>query len=259
MTVPHAGEEIPKNVHWLQELSEPHLMRDVDRYVDKIYEPTAQKLKIPFIKTQWHRYVVDLNRFPGDFDAQAVEGASHPQGTHPKGLHWSVTTHGEPLIEKPMSRDLHLTLLKNYYEPFHQKVEEFRSKNRPLLHLDCHSMPSLGTELHADPGQHRPDIVISDYHGKTCNPALRDMVLTAYQDVGFEVAYNYPYVGGGVTRMYGNPKEGFHNIQIELNRKLYMNEETKKRVPKVFTESQERIAKAIEILMGQLEASGLEV
>lgn len=261
VTVPHAGEDIPSEVNWLQGLPEPHLMRDVDRYVDRIYKPIAQRLNLPFIGTQWHRYVVDLNRFPHDFDAAAVQGASQPGGTHPKGLHWCVTTLGEPLIHEPMSQALHENLVKNFYRPFHDEVSRFREhskKNKvPVFHLDCHSMPSEGTSLHADPGQERPHIVISDYHGQTCHPELRDLVMAAYQKVGFDVGYNFPYVGGGVTRMYGDPDQGFHNLQIELNRRLYMDENTKKTKPEEFVQVQTKIEEAFVFIVSQIQ--GLEI
>ena len=38
------------------------------------------------------------------------------------------------------------------------------------------------------------------------------------------MARNNPYSGGFVTRHYGRPSEGVHCLQIELNRKLYMDE-----------------------------------
>ena len=53
------------------------------------------------------------------------------------------------------------------------------------------------------------------------------MVLTAYKTAGFEVSLNWPYTGGAIVQHYGQPHLGQHCLQVELNRKLYMNEETK--------------------------------
>ena len=89
-------------------------------------------------------------------------------------------------------------------------------------------MPSLGTQLHPDPGETRAEVVVSDFHGKSSIPEFKDIVMKAYQEAGFQVAYNWPYVGGGITQMYGKPQQGHNTIQVELNRALYMNEETKK-------------------------------
>jgi N-formylglutamate amidohydrolase len=38
------------------------------------------------------------------------------------------------------------------------------------------------------------------------------------------VALNQPYAGGWTTQRWGRPSEGFHAIQIELNRALYFDE-----------------------------------
>ena len=256
ISIPHSGESFPSSASWLKGLSEPTLMRDVDRFVDKLYQPVIQALKIPSVVTEWHRYVVDLNRKPDEFDQAAVEGASHPKGKHPKGLHWSVTTHGETLIAEPMPMGLHQEFLEKYYEPFHAEVkkrrEDFRAHGE-VYHIDAHSMPSLGTELHPDPGEERAEIVVSDFHGQSASSEFRDIVMEAYQEAGFQVGYNWPYVGGGITQTYGAPEEGFHSIQVELNRKLYMDEETKKMKPLQFESVQKQISHAIDKVYHRLQ------
>ena len=231
VSIPHSGEKIPDEVTWLKGLTEATLMRDVDRYVDVLYQPALNELKIPSIVTPWHRYVVDLNRKPDQFDCDAVVDAPLPAGAEPKGLHWSVTTWNEKLIAEPMTMELHDRLLRDYYHPFHTSVLELRKglkdKFGVVYHLDLHSMPSRGTSLHPDPGETRAEVVVSDQHGKSASPAYKDLVMRAFQEAGFQVAYNWPYVGGGITKTYGDPDKEFHTIQIELNRSQYMDEDTK--------------------------------
>lgn len=231
VSVPHSGEQVPAEVTWLSGLPETTLMRDVDRYVDSLYKTAIDDLNLTHVQTPWHRYVIDLNRLESDYDQSAVSGAKNSVGSHPKGLHWSVTTHSEVLIVEPMSQTLHDTLVEKYYRPFHDSVNDLHTKMKQTFgesfHLDLHSMPSMGTEFHPDPGQSRSEIVVSDYHGRSANPEFRDIVMQAYQKAGFQVAYNWPYVGGGITKRYGRPQEKFHTIQVEINRALYMNEETK--------------------------------
>lgn len=259
---------MPPEATWLQGLSEAHLMRDVDRYVDQLYSDHLKDLKVPFIKADCHRYVIDLNRLPGDFDAQAVDGAINPQGTHPKGLHWCLTTFGEPLIVKPMTQALHDLFVSKHYEPFHSQVKDMFLKlgvvkatsaltnpakvPRPVYHLDAHSMPSRGTAAHNDPGEERADVVVSDFHGKSCCAEFKDIVIKAYADQGFKVAYNWPYFGGGITQMYGRPEENHHTLQVELNRKTYMNEDTKK-MNDEFAATKEKIARALAQIVENLK------
>ena len=256
VSIPHSGEQVPDEVSWLKNLKEETLMRDVDRFVDRLYDRAINDLALSAIITPWHRYVVDLNRHTDQFDATAVEGAPGEAGTQPKGLHWSRTTFDEVLIESPMSEELHHSLVKKYYEPFHNNVQEMRKalKDRwgASYQLDLHSMPSQGTSFHPDPGQTRAEIVVSDFHGKSCKSKFKDLVMKAYQEVGFQVAYNWPYVGGGITQMYGDPNNDFHTLQIEMNRALYMDEKTKKLDDVRLLEIQKKLTQALSVIKAEV-------
>jgi N-formylglutamate deformylase len=253
VTIPHSGEKVPPEATWLQGLPEEVLMCDVDRFVDRLYVPTLEKLKIPFVKTEWHRYAVDLNRIPEDIDAASVQGSPNKAGQHNRGFHWSVTTYNHPLMTAPMSRELHDYLRQLIYEPFHQKIQEqIQKQSQEIYHIDAHSMPSIGTKMHRDPGELRADIVVSDCSGKSCKPEFRDLVIVAYCTAGFKVGYNWPYSGGRVTEQYGNPAQGHHAIQVELNRNLYMNETTKKIKETETLKIQEKISKALQYIKMKL-------
>lgn len=257
VSIPHSGEMVPKQTPWLEGLAEEILMCDVDRYVDRLYEPALGHFSIPYVKTQWHRYAVDLNRIPEDVDVDSVEGAQFPSGTHNRGYHWVITTYKHRLMSKPMSQAKHKELTELIYKPFHQEVERLfaekkRAGVRKVYHIDAHSMPSLGTSEHRDPGERRADIVISDCKGVSCEPAFRDLVIAAYVTAGFKVGYNWPYFGGRVTEQYGHPSKGQHSIQVELNRSLYMDEVTKKLLPEKARLAEERIHRAIEYILANI-------
>jgi len=250
VTIPHSGEQVPHETPWLAKLPEVLLMFDVDRYVDKLYEPVIKKLGVPSVKTDWHRYAIDLNRLPEDVDADSVQGHKNPSGKFPRGLHWTITTTGERLQPSPMTQELHDLLVKKYFEPFHKDVRDALTKLKKtspvVYHLDAHSMPSLGTKEHRDPGEYRAEIVISDCDGTSCSAEFRDIVVGAYERAGFKTRVNWPYKGGRVTETYGRPKEGVHSIQVELNRSLYMDEATKQIKPELFEVTKDKISKALE-------------
>lgn len=256
VSIPHSGEKIPDQTPWLKNLPEEILMSDVDRYVDVLYGPNLDHLKIPFQKTEWHRYAVDLNRFPTDVDQDSVIGAEKKSGTHPDGYHWVMTKNEVRLMPAPMTHDAHDELTHLIFEPFHEGIRNyyafFKNKNfKNVYHLDAHSMPSLGTRLHKDPGELRADIVISDCLGKSCSKNFRDIVIAAYATAGFKVGYNWPYVGGRVTEHYGKPDLGQHTIQVELNRNLYMDEKSKKIKPEHIV-VQKKIGRALESIKSEL-------
>ena len=256
VTIPHSGEKIPPEATWLKSLPEEILMCDVDRFVDRLYVPSLEKLGIPFIKTDWHRYVVDLNRIPEDIDAASVEGASHPAGTHPRGYHWCVTTYDHLLMKTPISKALHQKFTDLIYTPFHQQIQnqyqQVLKNHSEIFHIDAHSMPSVGTKMHRDLGQRRADIVVSDCSGKSCKPAFKDLVIAAFCTAGFKVAYNWPYLGGRVTEQYGRPGMGHHALQVELVRDLYMDEKTKQFKANEALKVQEKISLALSYIQAHL-------
>lgn len=233
VTIPHSGEKVPDFCEWLHGLPEEILMCDVDRFVDKLYEPALDALKIPFVKTEWHRYAADLNRVPDDVDRDSVEGNKNPSGMHNRGFHWVVTTQNNQLMRAPTTRAIHEKLIDLIYVPFHYEVQSQFKKfhelgNGQVFHIDAHSMPSLGTKMHRDPGEKRADIVISDCVQKSSKPEFVELIKEAYKKAGFGIAYNWPYLGGRVSEQYGEPAKGHHTVQVELNRSLYMNEVSKK-------------------------------
>jgi N-formylglutamate amidohydrolase len=147
--------------------------------------------------------------------------------------------------------------VQKYFEPFHHQVRsemaELQKKGaNPLFHIDAHSMPSLGTAEHRDPGERRADIVVSDCEGKSSSAQFKDLVIQSYQAAGFKVAYNWPYMGGRVTETYGKPTQGCHSVQVELNRALYMNEQTKHLNIDLAKNVQKSLEKAVENILMQL-------
>lgn len=213
------------------------LLTDVDRFVDELYRPAAGTHGLSLISLETHRYAGDLNRFPTDVDADSVEGASSPSGTHPHGYFWVKTTTGISLMPKPVSASLHAELVAEIHDPFHARIaaqiKQLKQSHpgRPIYHLDCHSMPSRGTESHPDAGAERAEVVLSDFEGRSTRPEFLSLVKDAFCAKSFKVAINDPYKGGRITQRYGKPAQGHHTIQIELNRKLYMDEATKAKLP----------------------------
>ncbi len=261
ITIPHSGEEIPPEAPWLRSLPETLLMFDVDRFVDQLYAPTLARLGLPWIKTKWHRYACDLNRLAQDVDEASVVGSKNKKGLFPRGLLWSATTAGEQLMPNPISQEEFHNLLERCFYPFHDCIQSVaesvvptaaRHETRPLFHLDLHSMPSLGTKEHRDPGSSRSDLVISNQDGKSSSADFFQLVVKAGRSQGFEVSENWPYKGGRITETYGRPHDGWQTVQIELNRKLYMNEETKQKLPGLFEKTQTRVGQVLEYIAANL-------
>ena len=94
-------------------------------------------------------------------------------------------------------------------------------------------MPSIGGPMDADSGRRRVDFILGDRHGTSCAPVIIDRVEEVLIGLGYEVARNSPYAGGLTTVHYGPPATGLHALQIEINRRLYMDEERITRLPSI--------------------------
>ena len=105
-------------------------------------------------------------------------------------------------------------------------------------------MPSKATSFHKDTGKFRTEVVIGDNEGKSCASTFRDLVVSAYKKAGFKVAVNDPYKGGAITKAYGQPLNFQSAVQVEINRRLYMNERTKEK-NKNFSNIQKRLELAL--------------
>src|SRR3546814_19269301 len=78
-----------------------------------------------------------------------------------------------------------------------------------------HAMPSL-------PAAQAADIVIGDRHGRTASPWLVDAVTGWLTQHGCRVTRNLPYAGGYGVEQHGQPANAIHAIQIEIDRRLYL-------------------------------------
>jgi len=70
-------------------------------------------------------------------------------------------------------------------------------------------------------------------------------VSSLFRDAGLGVSHDDPYRGGWTTAHYGRPADGVHVVQIELNRALYMDEQTCEPLAGDFTQLQALLTKLV--------------
>jgi N-formylglutamate deformylase len=225
--VPHAGLLLdPASLAWLAAPARS-LGADADLYADELFRDAPDE-GAHLIVANTSRYVCDLNRAEGDVDSLAVEGGTARSSPH--GLVWRTTTEGRPALTGPLPRAEYERRLERYHRPYHQKlaelVEERRREHGFAILLCGHTMPSRGRDGHDDAGTERADIVPGSRGRTTAAPAVIDLVERLAREAGFRVVHDEPYRGGFSTGYYGRPSERIHAIQIELARRLYMNERT---------------------------------
>ena len=70
------------------------------------------------------------------------------------------------------------------------------------------------------------DIVLGDRDGTSCDARFTEFVRATLAGLGYRVKVNDPYKGVELVRAYSNPRAGRHSLQVELNKRLYMDEAT---------------------------------
>lgn len=212
VSVPHAGLEIPDEVEDRCILSADDVVADGDEGAAEIYR--LEDLAARFVTTDVARAVVDLNRPETDRRADGV-----------------VKTHtclGVPIYNEPLPESLVESLLEQYHRPYHRKLTE-SARNAVQLGLDCHTMLAVGPEIGPLPGELRPRICLSNVDGASCPDHLLEALASSLQQVfGFEVARNFPFKGGYITRAHADELPW---MQLELSREPFMsNAEKRSRV-----------------------------
>lgn len=226
--VPHAGLQLdPPSMNWIVAPTRC-LARDADLYVDELYQD-APRLGATLLRSTVSRYVVDLNRSADDHDGQAVEGGS--TGDRPRGVVWRLTSEGFPVLRERLSREELARRLDAYWHPYHRALaallEAKRARFGFAVLVCAHSMPtprSRGLRSLVPP---QLADVVPGTRGRTSSDARWiDAVDGVARAHGFSVEHDVPYRGGYSTGHYGRPDLGVHAVQVEVARRLYMNEDT---------------------------------
>lgn len=230
---PHSGSEYPRAFLSNTKLQATALRRSEDCYVDELFA-SAPDAGAPLLKANFPRAYLDLNREPNELDPHLIEGplprtanASSVRVIGGLGTIPRVVSEGEEIYRRKIPLSEALARIAQLYEPYHRALGDLMAKTRAsfgaALLIDCHSMPSTAASSQTAP---LPDIVIGDRHGSTTTAALVERLEHLFRRHGLKVQRNRPYAGGFITECYGRPSKGFHAVQIEINRAIYMNERT---------------------------------
>jgi N-formylglutamate amidohydrolase len=219
LSIPHSGELIPPEFDQYLSGNLEAYKEDVDYKVNELIDIEAIRNEgIAVIVANIHRVCVDLNRSPD----LAV-------------LNWPQNTKGVVLVKERPVFEIEQNIIARYHAPYFEMIKAVlkdleKKKSAPVSFIDLHSMPSAPTEYHMkqNPNQKmsRADFCISDYRGKTCSKEFIHFYCDDLKAKNYQVAINDPYVGGYIT-IHVDQMYRTNNIQIEINRKIYMNETTK--------------------------------
>jgi N-formylglutamate deformylase len=240
---PHSGTTYPADFSPACDLAV--LRRAEDTHVEKLYD-FAPALGAAWIEAEFPRSYLDANRNVTELDVALLDGPwPGPLETDPqalskvrlgKGLIWSVTDEGIPIYDRKLGVAEVQARIVQCWRPYHAAVQEAidaaHARHGYSIHLNCHSMPAVAASHATEfPGEAHADFVVGNRDATTSSEPLARLICTHLGGLGYSVAYNHPYKGVELVRRYGKPEEHRHSIQVEVNRKLYMNESTLELTP----------------------------
>lgn len=240
---PHSGRRYPRA--FLDACRAPllSLRRIEDAFVDRLL-CDVQGAGAPVLAGLIGRACVDLNRAESEMDPGMFSdappgwaGQRSPRVEAGLGCLPRVAFNGAPIYNRKLTRAEAQTRLDLIYRPYHRALDALLRRAQAMFGqawlVDCHSMPSdpdssgpngSGQSGASDAGR-GADIIIGDRFGASCHPAFADHVEGLFRARGYSTARNAPYAGGYATVTHGQPMLGRHALQIEIRRRLYLDEE----------------------------------
>lgn len=245
LTSPHSGRLYPADFLAASRLDALAIRRSEDSFVDELLGG-AVGLGLPLLAANFPRAYCDVNREaweldPGMFIEKLPDyvNTASPRVQAGLGTLARIVGNGEPIYAHKLPFAEAERRITQCWQPFHAALQALicaaRTEFGACLVIDCHSMPSLA-------GRHgpKPDVILGDGHGTSCDAEWTDFFQTQLAALGFSVRRNDPYAGGYITRHYGRPREQVQVIQLEISRGLYMNEKNFTQSPQ-FAATAERL------------------
>lgn len=210
--IPHSSISFPNDSHYsFQDLDgEEKLL--IDYYTDELFVPCEQKRNIDSVVFPYCRLYCDVERLVND-----------PLKYKGLGISYRRTVESDilPFEERSFST---LSKAFHYYADFHAKVSkkivDMTFMNRILL-IDCHSFSAHPNLLNPTPLD--IDICVG-YNDDETRPRKKviENIARFFESYGYKVGINEPFSN---SKTFPVPVT-YHSVMIEINKRLYMNEET---------------------------------
>jgi N-formylglutamate amidohydrolase len=234
---PHSGHFYPDTFIQGSKLTPIDLRKSEDAFVDELYESCVENGS-PLLVANYPRSYVDLNREPYELDPTMFRGnlpsyvnVDSPRVIAGLGTIAKIVAKGMDIYRNKLDFAQIHERINEIYHPYHnalkQLIEHTKDQFGFCIVIDCHSMPSSEPPLSGTkPKTIDNDVVLGDRFGTSCDSWITNTVEASLKRQGLKIVRNRPYAGGFTTQHYGFPRKDVHVLQIELNRRLYMNEET---------------------------------
>ncbi len=230
---PHSGRVLPPD---FGAAVAPEALREgEDCFIDELYLPAAG-LGIPLLAAQFPRTYLDANRHADDIDPELLDepwpGPLAPSGKAGigKALVWRTLDRDRTIYDRRLTVAEVRRRIDTYHRPYHEAlaglIDAAHARFGVVHHLNCHSMGAMtSVAIEGVAGRLRPDMVLGDRDGTTCAPEFTAFAHRFLADLGYDVRINDPFKGVELVRAWSDPAAGRHSLQLEINKRLYMDEQ----------------------------------
>ncbi len=229
---PHSGREYTDAFLDQSPLTPLELRSSEDAFVDELFDQ-APSFGATLLAARFPRAFVDVNREAWELDPNMFRGelpnwakTRTPRVAAGLGMVPKIVADGAEIYRNPLPAKEAHDRVRQFHEPYHRTLssvlEDLHDWFGKAVLIDCHSMPSRAG---GDDSDTPIDVVLGDRYGRSCDPVLISRAERSLREQGLSVARNTPYAGGYSTERYGRPHEGRHALQIEFNRRLYLDEQ----------------------------------
>lgn len=216
ISIPHMGTYLPPDIKSrLTDIG--RTVPDTDWHLDRLYD-FAPGMGAGVLMSTHSRYVIDLNR--------AQEDTNLYPGQVKTGLCPLQTFDGEDIYLPDEAPDdiEKLNRIAAYWLPYHEtlaaEIARIKSIFGYAILYDAHSIRAEVPRLFDG---RLWDLNLGSAHDSSCDPAMSQAALAAAASGEYSAVLNKRFVGGNITRQYGQPADNVHAIQMELTWDLYMD------------------------------------
>ena len=228
---PHSGFEMPPDFGSVRTAEE---LRDgEDCFIDELWAPASAR-GVPLLAACFPRTYLDPNRHEADIDPDLL-AEPWPLPLVPSGkaaigkaLVWRTLDDGRPIYGRRLGVAEVQQRIERCHRPYHAELRRLldaaHARFGIVFHINCHSMNAVsGVMGEGGAGRARADIVLGDRDGSSCAPAYTAFVRDVLAGFGYEVKVNDPFKGVELVRAYADPAAGRHSLQLEVNKRLYLD------------------------------------
>lgn len=226
--IPHSSTAFPQNSGWSFEVLNEDEQLLIDYYTDELFLPKSTSDQVSKKVFSYCRLFSDVERLINDPLEKEGLGVSYFRWVPSKdGYGKSLRSFSEKTSAFALYADFHAEVSKKIVE-----------MGEGTLLVDCHSFSSLPNLLNSNPPD--IDICIGYNNDETCpNKVTIGNIVQYFKARGYKVGINEPFSN---SKTFSVPVK-YHSVMIEVNKRLYMNEQTLEK-----TEGFERLKQDIQAL-----------